>query len=129
MFEKQKVVALEKREVKLLERVTKLEQQKHTLLDTNEGLRVSNKRLQIKKEMEEEQIAHKLTMREEVCDLENLKKLQAKQDKCAEEIRKVKDDYRNKLETQVVERVEELRSMYSEILSRLPNININAKKL
>lgn len=119
---------LTEREKILEDRINALLKQKNCLIDQVDELKIQNKSLHQKRVMEEEQIAHKLKMREETCDINYQKKEQVKNEECAQKVREVKDQYRDKLEVQLVKRGDELKTMYTEILARLPNINATLKK-
>jgi hypothetical protein len=127
MWEKHRVKALEERETLLEKRINNLVVEKNNLVDQVDELRIQNKRLQKKRDMEEEEIAHKLRMREEENDLHYKQELQKEKEACAENIREVKGEYQDKVEKYLEERIKELRGMYSEILERLPNINLKGK--
>ena len=116
----------------LEERVIQLSNERHSLLDENEGLKVKNKQLSQTKQMEEEMVAHKLKMREESVTLDADKRVSEAERKAAKEkddgIAKVKDKYRDKLENQLEKRGDEMKEMYSEILTRLPDVNLAIKQ-
>ena len=127
MFIKRRVEALQEREVFLENRISELMREKNKLLDTVDALKVENKRLKVKREMDEELIAHKLQMREEEREIEYLKDETKLREECAEAIREVKYTYQEKVEQHLEKRNSELRDMYSEILERLPEINVGLK--
>ena len=96
MFEKARVKVLQDRQLHLEKVITELMRVKNNLVDKVDELKIQNKRLGIKRDMEEEQVAHKLAMREEAHDLTNRKLLQTEKEECAKDIREVKDTYRDK---------------------------------
>lgn len=108
----------------LEERIVELRGERERLFDENHNLKTENKTLKVKRQIDEEQIAHKIKMREEQVDLDYKKKLQAAEAKKQEDVAKVKDEYRDKLENELVKRGDELKEMYKEILERLPNVNM-----
>ena len=67
---------------------------------------------------EEEDIKHMVKLKSERLELEFDRKCQEYEKKKFEEIAKVKDDYRNKMEKHLEQGKTELKEMYSEILSR-----------
>ena len=127
MFEKRRIEALQNREIGLEERITGLITAKNRLVDQVDELKITNKRLQKRKDMDQEEIAHKLKMREEEHDINYQKKEQKLLGECADKIRKEKDKYQDKVEKYLEGRGNELKEMYTEILERLPNINIKGK--
>ena len=108
----------------LEERIVELRGERERLFDENHNLKTENKTLKVKRQIDEEQIAHKIKMREEQVDLDYKKKLQAAEAKKQEDVAKVKDEYRDKLENELKKRGDELKEMYKQILERLPNVNM-----
>ena len=80
--------------------------------------------LKLKKKIEDEDIKHMVKIREEQQDIAYQKKVLELQQKKDAEVAKVKDDYRDKIEANLNKRGDELKSMYGEILQRLPNVNL-----
>jgi len=122
---------LRKRQLRLVQRIDELASnvdhlisQRDLLLTENSELKAENKSLAQKRKMEDEMIAHKLKMREETVDIKFQQKAQEIQRDADEMIASVKNEYRDKLEAQLEGRGNELREMYSEILARLPDINV-----
>lgn len=80
--------------------------------------------LKLKRKTEEEDIKHMVRMKEERMALEK-KEYQLDCDRQKEKaIADVKDEYRNKVEAQLTARGDDLKTMYGQILERLPNINV-----
>lgn len=129
MFEKRQVAALIARQGELEIDIINLVRQRDNLQDRNSKLLVTNEKLTHTNDMREEKIAHNLKMREETHDLENKKLLEAEKDKCAEQVRTVKDTYRDKLEGELKKRGDEMKTMFTEVLNRLPNISAKLKKI
>jgi hypothetical protein len=80
--------------------------------------------LKLKRKTEEEDIKHMVRMKEErmAVDLERTTiELERQKDTA---IAAVKDKYRNKVEEQLTKRGDDLKTMYGQILERLPNINV-----
>ena len=132
MFESLRRKALVDRIDQLEERCAALLKERDSLEDNNHTLKTENKKLAQKKAMEEEQIAHKLKMREELVELDKNKQVaKAQQDAEREKtkaIAKVKDEYRDKLEGHLEKRNDELKEMYAEILTRLPDVSLAIKQ-
>lgn len=128
MFNKRRAQLLEDRCNQLEARCTSLLEMAHTLEDENHTLTVDNRKLKQTKRMEEEEIAHKLKMREETVDLDAKKKIasieQAERKRSDEEISKVKTVYQDKLIDQLEKRGTEIKEMYEKILERLPDVNM-----
>jgi transposase-like protein len=116
----------------LEKRVLSLSDIRDQLLDSNAGLVSENKKLKQTKQMSEEMIAHKLKMREESVDAECAKRISEAETKAEKkiitEVGKTKDEYRDKLENQLEKRGDELKSMYTEVLTRLPDVSMAITK-
>ena len=127
---------LKKRCVYLEGKISELLTTRDTLEDNVHTISGELKKLKLTKKIEDEEIVHKLKMREEEVDLKYEKRsheIKHQSDTsvaknladCLEKIGKVKDEYRDKIETNLDKRGDELRSMYSEILGRLPDVSVN----
>lgn len=81
--------------------------------------------LTYKKKMETEDIKHMVKISAEKKDLEIEKEKMKLEGEKASEIATVKDTYRDKMETQLTEEKDTIKEMYSQILERLPNYNVN----
>lgn len=132
MFANIRAKALEERCTMLEGRCTSLLKISHTLEDSNHTLETENKQLRQKKLMEEEMIAHKLKMREESVSLDAEKRISEAERKAAKEkdegIAQTKDEYRDKLETQLTKRGDEMKEIQIEILNRLPDVSLAIKQ-
>lgn len=84
-------------------------------------------RLQARKKTEEQELKHMIKMKEEKMQLELDQKKYALQAEKDQEVAKVKDEYRDKLEARLIKETENIKGMYSEILERLPNVNASLK--
>jgi len=126
---KKRCAHLEGRVIDLMKVRDKLEDEVHTIGG-------EFKKLKLTKKIEEEEIAHKLKMREEEVDLKYEKRsheIKKGSDEsvaknlaeCLEKVGAVKDEYRDKIEQNLDKRGDELRSMYTEILGRLPDVSVN----
>jgi hypothetical protein len=128
-------VELNKQVITLKTRVKELEGDHEKVLAEKLRLKeeVAELKIQKKQETEELKLAHK-TAEEDIKHLVKLHdekqvvqferkslELERKKD---EEIAKVKDEYRDKLEKQLAEETKNIRGMYTEILARLPNVNV-----
>jgi len=89
------------------------------------SLNIEIDRLKSKKKIEEEDIKHMLKLQEERMSLEKEKfKVQMEREKDAA-IAKVKDEYRDKLEQFLVQKNKESDQRFTEILARLPDVNMS----
>jgi|GEM_PF-6120827 hypothetical protein len=86
-----------------------------------------NKRLKHDRKIADEDIKHMVKMKEERLGLDHKKKALDCDREKDKEIAKVKDSYRDKMEKRLQNEVDQTKAMYSEILQRLPNINVNMK--
>jgi len=83
--------------------------------------------LKLKKKIDEEEIKQMVNMKEEKLKIEFKKKEMDLEAKKNEEVAIVKDEYRDKLETFLIKKSDDLKEMYGEILERLPNVNLKMK--
>ena len=128
-------IELNKQVITLKTRVKELEGDHEKVLAEKLRLKeeVAELKIQKKQETEELKLAHK-TAEEDIKHLVKLHdekkvveferkslELERKKD---EEIAKVKDEYRDKMEKQLAEETKNIRGMYTEILARLPNVNV-----
>lgn len=131
-WNRKKAALLDKRVENLEARVLTLTEIRNELTDENAELTTENKKLKQKRQIEEEMIAHKLKMREESVEMDANKRIGDAERKAAKDkdtgIAKVKDEYRDKLENQLEKRGDEMKEMYSEILTRLPDVNLAIKQ-
>jgi hypothetical protein len=105
---------------KLQKKVTALEEERRVLKEEVENLK-------LKKKIEEEDIKHMVRIKEERLAIDHERKIIELEKKTQDEIAKVKDGYRDKVEGNLEKQIERSEQMYSEILERLPNINVNMK--
>lgn len=112
---------------KLKKEVKKLEDQKDSLDDQIISLNHEVKQLKLDRKIEDEDIKHMIKMKQEAVEIEKQKfELKCEGEK-ALEIAVVKDKYRDKLEDFLKSQVADMKSMYSDILGRLPEINVRLK--
>ena len=84
--------------------------------------------LKLKRKIEEEDIKHMMKIKDESLELQFKRKEMDNERSKEQAIAKVKDDYRDKVEASLNKRGDELKSMYGEILARLPNVNLELSK-
>lgn len=80
--------------------------------------------VKLQKKMEQEDVKHMVKINEERKEIEIEKekiRLTGTKDK---EIAEIKDKYRDKLEGQLQNQLVDIKTMYSEVLQRLPNYNV-----
>jgi len=122
MFNKdKKIKELEDKREALELKNDKLETERDTLKEDVADLK-------LKKKIEDEDIKHMVKMKEEALEIKFQKKEMELEKAKNNEVAKVKDDYRDKMESQLEKRGTEIKGMYSEILERLPNVNVRLKK-
>lgn len=78
--------------------------------------------LKSQKKIEEQEIKHLVKIKDEKRDLEYQKREVEADGKRADEIAKVKDSYQNKVEKHLEKRNDELKEMYTEVLSIVPKV-------
>ena len=105
-------------------RIKDLQAQIERLEDDRTRLKDELEDVKLQKKIEEEDIKHMIRMSEERKDIELQKHKMELDAKQAEAIAQVKDEYRDKTEAQLAKQVEDMKSMYNEILGRLPNYNV-----
>lgn len=115
---KQRCDNLESRNIELRNENDKLEDACHTQ-------KIEYDKLKRLKQIEEEEIAHKIRMREEQVGIEKEKGIAEAERKADKSVMEVKSEYQDKLTAQLEKRNNELREMYTEILARLPDVDVN----
>lgn len=115
---------------KLQEQVDSLIEEKKELSDKakeRDKLRSEIEDLKSRKKIEEQEIRHMVKMKEERLQLEHEKKIQETEAEKEREVAKVKDAYRDKMETRLEAEVQNMKEMYGQILERLPNVTARLK--
>ena len=97
-----------------------LKQQIRTLKDDLADLKQTKK-------MEEEDIKHMVKIHKERNAIELEKKTAELERAKHNEVAKVKDDYRDKMEVRLQTEVATIKEMYGEVLKRLPNVTARLK--
>lgn len=122
---------LTRRKKALLEKIGELSEEVDELreerADLKDELRETNgelKEVKKQKKIEEEVIQHQIRQHMEKLDLQFDRRCVEKDGETQKKIADVKDQYRDKLEKQLEKRGDEIRTMYKEILERLPNVNM-----
>ena len=80
--------------------------------------------LKHKHKLEEESIKHLVKINEERLEIEKDKAVNKAKADAAKGVAEVKDQYRDKMEKQLVKEGEKLMSMYEQVLARLPDVNV-----
>jgi chromosome segregation ATPase len=83
--------------------------------------------LKSKRKIEEEELKHLVKIKDEKREIEFQKKEMELESAMNKEVAKVKDNYRDKLEKNLIEQKDDIKGMYSEILERLPDVNARLK--
>lgn len=88
------------------------------------ALELEIEKLKLQKKNEIEETKHLVKLRDEKRELEFKKKEMDVEAEKAIDIAKVKDDYRDKMEAQLKNETDAIKTMYAQILERLPNYNV-----
>ncbi len=75
-----------------------------------------------------EDIAHMVKLKEERLEIEYQKKFLELEETKAQEIQKIKEEYADKMEGRLKLEVERMEKKYSEILERLPKVDVNVER-
>lgn len=90
-----------------------------------EALKIQIKDLELKKRLEEEEIKHLVKMKEEKIFIETQKKEIELQKHFNEREMELQSKYHDKVLTTIEESRKESRDLYTKIMDRLPNVNVN----
>lgn len=122
---------LRRRRQKLLDKIetltTEVDGLREERADLKDELRETRgelKEVKKQKKIEEEVIQHQIRQHMEKLDLKFDRRCVEEDRKQQTAIAKVKDEYRDKMEEELRTRGKEIREMYTEILARLPNVNM-----
>ena len=96
-----------------------------SLRESKDDLQLDIKKLELEKKNEIEETKHLVKLRDEKREIEFKKKEMDLEAEKAITIAKVKDDYRDKMEAQLKNETDAIKTMYAQILERLPNYNVN----
>ena len=107
--------------------VRELEEKIDSLKEDKSKLTEELEKLKLRKKIEEEDIRHMVQINNERKEIQLEKEKLKLERESAAKIAEVKDQYRDKTEQQLEKEVNNMKSMYSEILSRLPNYNVKHK--
>ena len=110
-----------------LELETSLTQMKIDLSEAEIKHQKEIKTIEHKRKIADEDIKHMIKMKEEKIELQYQKKIVELEKQKAEEIAKVKDDYRDKMEEQLKTETQNVERKFESILKRLPNVNVRLK--
>jgi len=121
MFMNKKIVKAYKAQVEdLKKQITALTNDKMTLKQQCEEMK-------LKKKLDEEDIKHMVKMKEEKLEMTFQKKVLEVEKIHDEKLMKTKDQYRDKMEERLEKETANIKSMYEDILARLPNVNVRLK--
>jgi len=127
MFKNKRLQYAEKKADKLSESNDRLEKEIESLRDEKIKLHEKVEILKVEKKTSEEDIKHMMRKKEEMLELKFQKKELENEKKKNDEVAKVKDQYRDKLEVRLETEVTNIKEMYGQILERLPNVNVKMK--
>ena len=107
--------------------IGELKKEKKGLEKEIEKLDKEVSQLKSQKKIEEEEIKHLVKIKDEKREIEYQRKEIEIQKKSDDEVMQVKIEYQNKIESNLQKQIADAKSMYSEILARLPNIAVRLK--
>jgi len=108
----------------LEKKIISLRKAKDIVEDNLYDLKCDHEKMQRLHKIQEEEIAHKIKMRDEQVNMEKDKGIAEAAVTADRRVTEVKDEYQNKLIAQLEKRGDELKDMYKEILTRLPEVNV-----
>ena len=121
MFMNKKIVKAYKAQVEdLKKQITALTNDKMLLKQQCEEMK-------LKKKLDEEDIKHMVKMKEEKLEMTFQKRVLEVEKAHDEKLMKTKDQYRDKMEERLEKETANIKSMYEDILARLPNVNVRLK--
>lgn len=100
-----------------------MREQIHTLDRTVVDLKEQAEKQKRLKKLEDDEIKHRLKVREEELDLDTKKKLMERDEKHAKALADAERSYQEKITEGLEKRVGEMKEMYGQILERLPDVN------
>ena len=109
------------------EQMDELKKQITALTNDKMLLKQQCEEMKLKKKMDEEDIKHMVKMKEEKLDMEFQKKVLEVEKSHDEKLMETKDQYRDKMEERLEKETANIKSMYEDILARLPNVNVRLK--
>ena len=116
-----------KRNEELEQKCDDLIGEKSRLKESMSDLKSEVKQLKQDRKIEEEDIKHMIKMREEAVEVEKQKFEMTCERKKDTEVAAVKDEHRDKLEALLQNQIKDGKELYTEILARLPSINVRMK--
>lgn len=116
-----------KRNNKLEGEVYDLKKSKSSLQDQILKLQEQRSSIELKNKMKIQDIEHMVKIKEERLEIKYDRKVVTLERKMDEDVLVIKNTYRDKVESLLETEKKELRGMYSEILKRLPDINVAIK--
>lgn len=119
---------LRSRSVQVMRQIKNLEDERDDLNDQLMSTRNKLAELEQKKKMEDENIRHMVRIKEESLQIQYEKNLIKFQGEKETAIAKVKDQYRDKVESDLNKQIDRMQKMYGQILERLPNYNVRDVK-
>ena len=108
----------------LEKKIIQLRNAKDQVEDSLYDLKCDHEKMTRLHKIQEEEIAHKIKMRDEQVNMEKDKGIAEAGVAADRRVNEVKNEYQNKLTSQLEKRGDELREMYTEILGRLPDVNV-----
>ncbi len=115
------------RTTKLKNDIRKLEDERDFLTDDNRKVKDELAELVQKRKMEDEDIRHLIKIKESQLDIKHQKKQVELEGEFQTEKAKIKDEYRDKLESTLKKQIDATEKRYAEILRRLPDVSVRLK--
>ena len=104
--------------------VEELETELKALRAEKERLEADIRKLKLEYKIKEEDVMHMVKLKEEKNELEFQRKIMKYEADKQKEISIIKREYADKIEKQLQKEAENIKTMYDQILSRLPNVNV-----
>jgi hypothetical protein len=111
----------------IIEKLESYETEIKGLRDRKHELEMDIEKIKLEKKNEMEETKHLVKLRDEKKELEFKRKEMDIEAAKAIAIATVKDEYRDKMEKQLSKETENIKTMYGQILERLPNIKVGLK--
>jgi hypothetical protein len=91
-------------------------------------LKDETKELELKKTMDEREIEHLVKLKEEKLNIEHQKKNLALQSEFKQKEMALQTTYHDKIMAKLENAAKEMKDVYTKIMERLPNVNMNIEK-
>jgi len=127
LFAKLSIQELQEKVAKYEKDIEELLTDRDKIQEEVHKLKVEKRQIKLENKIEVEDIKHMVRVKEERLDIKYEKKVVELEKKLNAQLLVNHNDYRDKVEKLLEKGQEQLRSMYSEILQRLPDIDVAIK--